>query len=172
MYTLYKITHKLTSKIYIGVHKTSNPYDNYMGSGLHIGRAVRKEGIQNFEKEILGIYESYEEAYKAEASIVNKEFIKYFYTYNLVPGGVGSKNKRLDYKHSEETKRKMKDGHDRRKIEGIPRNWNKDPDVIRLGSIRRSESHKGKTLSEETRRRMTESQVKRWKIRLQDKLTK
>ena len=43
----------LNGKFYFGVHKTENPYDEYLGSGTYIKRAVAKHGEQNFRKEIL-----------------------------------------------------------------------------------------------------------------------
>ena len=75
-HTIYKITNKLDGKIYIGKHSSQDLYDNYMGSGKYIRRAIKKYGIENFEKEILFILDSEEEAYKIEKEIVNEEFIK------------------------------------------------------------------------------------------------
>ena len=41
-YTIYKTTNKLNNKVYIGMHKTKNPYDDYMGSGKLFKRAMEK----------------------------------------------------------------------------------------------------------------------------------
>ena len=54
---IYKITNKITGKIYIGKDTTSNI--NYYGSGILIKRAIKKYGIQNFVKEIIDRTEDY-----------------------------------------------------------------------------------------------------------------
>lgn len=58
-----------------------------MGSGLLIKRAIEKQGIENFEKEILFIFDSKEEAEFKEAEIVNEEFVQRNDTYNIAIGG-------------------------------------------------------------------------------------
>ena len=86
-YYLYKITNLINGKIYIGVHRTYHLNDGYMGSGKNIQNAIKKYGIENFEKEILKWFESEEEMYDEEAEIVNEDFIKRNDTYNIIEGG-------------------------------------------------------------------------------------
>jgi len=86
---LYKITNTINGKIYIGTHSTYNVFDGYMGSGLHIKRAIKKYGIHNFKREILGYYETRKELSEAEHRIVDASFIDDECTYNIVLGGDG-----------------------------------------------------------------------------------
>ena len=87
MFTVYKITNILNGKTYIGVHKTDNPNDSYMGSGRAIKNAIAKHGRENFTKEVLFEYENADDAYEKE-----KELTLDFYleeNYNMKQGGVG-----------------------------------------------------------------------------------
>lgn len=88
-YFIYQIKNKINNKIYIGKHITDNPNDDYMGSGVRIQRAIKKYGIENFEKTILFECSSKEEMDNKEAEIVNEEFLKRDDVYNLKLGGEG-----------------------------------------------------------------------------------
>lgn len=84
---LYKITNKVNGKYYIGRHSTTNIDDGYMGSGIGIKRAIKKYGIDNFEKEILAEVESTDALWDLEKSIVNETIVNDKMSYNLAYGG-------------------------------------------------------------------------------------
>jgi len=89
-YTVYKTTNIINNKIYIGIHKTKNINDEYLGSGTLLKRSIAKYGIENFKKEILFVFDSSEAMYDKEKEIVNAIFVESENTYNLILGGQGT----------------------------------------------------------------------------------
>jgi hypothetical protein len=88
-YFLYLIKNKLTHKIYVGVHATDDLNDGYMGSGLHIKRAIEKYGIDNFERTIISFFDNEKDMFAAEKNVVTPEFVKENTNYNIAVGGNG-----------------------------------------------------------------------------------
>lgn len=86
-YTVYKTTCLCNGKIYVGVHRTENPNDDYLGSGYLLNAAVKKYGRKAFVKEVLFDFGTSEEMSEKEAEIVDPDFVDRADTYNLVPGG-------------------------------------------------------------------------------------
>lgn len=114
-YTVYKVTNNINNKYYIGLHKTEDPYDSYLGSGHLITAAIKKYGIKNFSKEILFIFNTLEEAALKEAELVNPNNSL---SYNLKSGGLGGwdycNEKQFNKQYgtrTDITKEKMKNNH-------------------------------------------------------------
>ena len=84
-YTIYKIINKINNKFYIGMHKTPNLDDGYMGSGKLIRAAIKKYGVENFTKEILHVFDNEEDMKNKEKELVVLNEM----SYNLCGGGKG-----------------------------------------------------------------------------------
>ena len=89
---VYIITNDINDKTYIGIHKTDNINDGYMGSGTLIKRAIAKYGIEHFKKEILFEFDSYEECLAKEKELVDLSFILDDNNYNVALGGFGGQS--------------------------------------------------------------------------------
>ena len=70
MYTVYKTVNLLNGKFYLGIHKTENPNDDYLGSGTYIKRAVAKHGRDSFRKDVLFVYLDAESAFAKEDELI------------------------------------------------------------------------------------------------------
>src|SRR5208282_1941511 len=88
VFTVYKTTNLLNSRYYLGVHETSKPNDEYLGSGIAIKRAVKKYGEHNFRKDVLFEFIVEAEAYAKEVELL-KLARRDSLCYNLHEGGKG-----------------------------------------------------------------------------------
>lgn len=88
-YTVYMITNLINDHKYIGIHRTKDPYDKYVGSGKLIKQAIKKHGRENFIKEVLFVFDNEDDMCNKEAELVNEEWVKSPTTYNAKTGGIG-----------------------------------------------------------------------------------
>ena len=89
-FTIYKVTNLINNKYYIGMHRTTNPNDGYLGSGIAIKKAIKKYGKENFSKEVLFVFETEKEMQDKEKEIVNEDVVNDPMSYNMTQGGKGS----------------------------------------------------------------------------------
>lgn len=147
-YYCYQITNKLNNKIYIGVHKTKNVDDEYMGSGKQLLRAIKKYGIENFKKTIISNFNSEHEMFDFEQNIVNEIFLKRKDVYNLKIGGFGGWTKNhtrfKGKKHTKESKEKIG-------------NKSKNRIIANKTRIKLSKLATGRKMKEETKKKISKS---------------
>lgn len=90
-FLIYKMVNLINGMYYIGKHKTRNPLDEYSGSGLFIGNAKQKYGIENFIKILMYDFNTEEEMEQKEIELVPE--ISCYHSnpmcYNIAAGGQG-----------------------------------------------------------------------------------
>ena len=102
-FMVYLTVNNVNRKIYIGVHRhIGNKFDGYIGCGIdgetsfHIKnpttpfqRAVKKYGYGSFTRTTIANFETAEEAYTLEQTLVNAAFLRRSDVYNASMGGRG-----------------------------------------------------------------------------------
>jgi group I intron endonuclease len=178
---IYKTINLINNKIYIGQDTNNNP--NYIGSGNLLKKSIKKHGKENFIKEVLCICTTQDELNEKERFYINKHnSIDKNIGYNISHGGTNGTM--LNRQHSDETKIKMKkaaigkkksdihckniglskkgrvisDEERKRRSDFSPlKGQKKGPLSIKVKE-KISNSKTGTKLSEETKRKMSESQ--------------
>ena len=153
---LYKITNNVTNQYYIGKRR-GNEQGRYWGSGIRIKRHLKKYGKENFTYDILRVSNE-ENIFKLEERLITNNYIKNNkLCLNLAPGGQGGfGNMPKDYMKGD-------------------KNVSKRPEVRAKLSKLMNENHplvimsktnnpmKGKKLSLESKRKVSESLKQRYK---------
>lgn len=166
-YTIYRITNNIDGKFYIGMHKTKNLDDCYIGSGKLLKRAIAKHGEDNFSKEILFTFDNQQEMIDKEIELITEELIKNPACYNLTVGGWGG-NRITDPNHpvwsrevmsrngsSTAVRRKENPTMDAKMRAAVSRNMKK----LHVAGKVPYDNFKDKTHSEETKMKMREKKV-------------
>jgi hypothetical protein len=106
---VYKTVNLLNGKIYIGRRK--GPFDrSYHGSGIHLLRAVKLHGPQNFLTEVLSWAADLNQLCALEVQHIRafRQNLPTDMLYNIADGGIGGNT---GHRASEETRRLMSDAH-------------------------------------------------------------
>ena len=104
---VYKTTCIPTGKYYIGVHSERRTSDGYIGCGVcsdGTAKALKRKGIKsafidsvikygykNFNRELIKEFDSSEDAYAFEKSLITKDLLNSDTCLNIKLGGVGGK---------------------------------------------------------------------------------
>ena len=106
-YQIYNTVNKINGKNYIGQHKCeSRKRKGYLGSGIYLKAALKKYGKDNFEKTILDVCETKEQADFLEIKYIAFYRLGGLCQYNIADGGEG-----FTGNHTEKSKRKMSKSH-------------------------------------------------------------
>ena len=154
---VYETRCLISGKIYVGVHRQgAEGFDGYFGSGRALKRAIKKHGVDAFERRTLFEFATDAEAYAREAEIVTEEFCKRRDTYNMKTGGMGGS------RHLPESREKMSESRRGRKLS--PEHCAKIAESLRGRKFspehcaKMSESLRGRKLSPEHCAKLAESQ--------------
>ena len=160
---IYKTTNLLSGRYYIGMHSTDNLEDGYMGSGTRLRRSLNKHGKDNHKVEFIEFLDSREELKDREAEIVNLNEIAKEDCMNLKVGGYGGlsddKHKKAftdaginNFKNSKEKRDAAV-----RLVQATPEFRKNMSDALKVYHIDNPNSFKGRTHTEETKQKMSES---------------
>ena len=101
MHYFYKTINLVNGKFYYGVTNGNDPW--YYGSGKALKDAIKKHGIKNFHRCILKTFNTAEEAYQEEATVVTEKLVEDRQCYNMKVGGWGG----VGQKKTEEHRKKI-----------------------------------------------------------------
>ena len=179
---IYKTTNLLSGKYYYGLHSTDDLDDGYLGSGRRLRYSINKYGKENHKREIIEFCKNRKELICRESEIVTLDEIAKEDCINLIVGGASQG-------HSLSTREKLSllkkgvplsENHKKSLSKSSAKYWlgksRSDEVKQKISRAKRgkpssmlgkthteetrkkmSESAKGKTFSEETRKKMSES---------------
>jgi hypothetical protein len=155
---IYRVTCLISRKYYIGMHSTSNLEDGYFGSGKILKRSLNKYRKFNHVVEILEWLPDRSSLKLREKEIVNENLLKDEMCMNLQLGGAGGFSSEEHQKKAQESSRKsyihrLKNDKDFFKKISDSKIANNLGNQYAIGN----KSFSGKTHSEETKRKIGES---------------
>jgi len=89
---IYRTTNLVNSKYYVGKHTLGGARsDEYLGSGVALKAAIKKYGRDNFVRETLFEFSSFEDCMTKEQKVVNSTLVNDPECYNISTGGMGGR---------------------------------------------------------------------------------
>ena len=164
-YTVYKTTCLVNGKYYIGVHKTEDLDDEYLGSGKAIIKAIEKYGKEKFRKEILHVFDTKEQMFEKEKELVTEDVVNDRQSYNCKLGGRANwyyiNHNRLNHKNNQHLihSEKLRSDEEYRKI------FSEKMSEATRKSYLEGNRKPNPPHSEETRKKLSYKQKKRYEIR-------
>lgn len=143
-YIIYETTNIINGKKYRGCHRTKDLNDGYIGSGVVFKRAVLKYGVEAFKVEVLEFCEDIDDMRLKEAMYVDGAWVDRQDTYNMQTGGLSCGIL------SEESKKKISATVSQLHQEGIYKD-------AQMNSKGRPAHNKGKSASDETRKKQSDA---------------
>ena len=169
-YFVYLTTNKINGKQYIGQHRCKRSElftDGYLGRCIAIKLAIKKYGRENFERIILEYANSPEELNALEAKYANEAILENDNFYNLKTGGNQNivYSKEVGRKISESRKGMVFTDEHRKHISESKRRENLSEETRKKNSESKkgNKNRLGKHLSEESKKKMHDSHVGRFK---------
>jgi hypothetical protein len=172
---LYKITDTKNNKFYVGKHLGS-VQGKYWGSGKYLKRHIAKHGLDSMKYEILAIGTE-EYIYNLESTYITKEFLKENDNcMNIMPGGKIDCSAKCGASLGRVASNKGKKTPDEVRLKqrlaklgkpGARKGMKHSPETIekmRLAKL-------GKKTSDETKKKLSKFQLKRYEDPLQRQLT-
>jgi len=130
----YITINKINGKCYVGSHSTDNMFDNYLGSGVYISKAIKKYGKENFKKIIIKTYKNIEECLSKEEYYINLFDTLIPNGYNIASKGWMGKPGQI---FSEDTLIKIRK---KRKLQIFSKETREKMSISRLGKSRTQET--------------------------------
>lgn len=165
---VYETKNVITGRVYVGVHKQSSEgFDGYLGSGIAVNDAISRYGRKNFVRTTIASFDTSDEAYSLESTIVTEAWCRSNKTYNLKIGGKGGigvrhtlrsraimSMRRRGVPKDEATKQKIRESLTGRKMSQKHRE-----NLSRAMSI----ANCGRVMTEETRKKLADRQREAWR---------
>jgi hypothetical protein len=157
---IYKTTNVINGRYYIGMHSTDDLDDGYMGSGKRLWNSMNYHGKENHKVEILEFCNNRGELKKREEEIVNEQLLTEDLCMNLTTGGQGGaqppeKQRKWIMAGSAGFVKKLREDAEFREVhrKTVSENMKK----YHATGKHNYNTFEGKTHSEETKKKMSES---------------